>query len=188
MDERVMMEWIARVLRPWAEDAPAHIRPLLLLDSYRCHTTARVVDAIIGLGVDLIHIPAGCTCLCQPVDVGINKSFKNMLRNSWEQYLVDNQGAVDVRGRIPSPSREMLSEWIIDSLNGMRIEMVENAWRCRGFSYFDEEINENGVIDGIMAGAAEVEEAFGGGDDFIQHPNDNPDHFEEDGPAFIFNA
>ena len=147
MDESVMLDWIARVLRPWAEEAPAHIRPIVILDSYRCHTTTDRVRAEINrLGVDLIHIPAGCTCLCQPVDVGINKPFKNTLRNRWEDYLLGNQGALDVGGRIPSPSRETLADWIINSQSEIGVETVENAWKSRAFSFFDEENNGNDVI------------------------------------------
>jgi len=161
MDESVMLNWITHVLRPWAETAPAHIRPLLLLDSYSCHTTECVVAAINSLGVDLIHIPAGCTCLCQPVDVGINKPFKNRLKNRWEQYLLENQGAADARGRIPSPSREVLAGWIIDSLSGMEVEMVQNAWKYHGFSFFDDNNNGNDVMDGIMAENLDDEELLG---------------------------
>ena len=50
--------------------------PVLILDSYRCHMMASVVHRIQDLGVEVIHIPGGCTSLCQPVDVGLNKPFK----------------------------------------------------------------------------------------------------------------
>ena len=32
--------------------------------------------AIQELGVEVIHIPGGCTGLLQPLDVGVNKPFK----------------------------------------------------------------------------------------------------------------
>ena len=38
---------------------------------------ALVVEAVQELGVEVEHIPGGCTGLCQPVDVGVNKPFKN---------------------------------------------------------------------------------------------------------------
>ena len=39
MDSVVMLKWIETVLKPFVTDTvvPAGIRPLLLLDSYRCH-------------------------------------------------------------------------------------------------------------------------------------------------------
>ena len=44
---------------------------------------AGVVTRIKNLGVKVVHIPGGCTSLCQPVDIGVNsKLFKNRLRSS----------------------------------------------------------------------------------------------------------
>ncbi len=68
MDERVMIAWVDEMLKPYVANAPKHIIPLLILDSYRCHIS--VVQRIQELGVEVRHIPGGCTSLCQPVDVG----------------------------------------------------------------------------------------------------------------------
>ena len=76
MDERVMLLWVEKVLKPYVEGAPEGIIPILFLDSYTCHMMSSVVNSIQVLGVGVGHIPGGCTYLCQPVDVGINKPFK----------------------------------------------------------------------------------------------------------------
>jgi hypothetical protein len=46
-------------LKPYVEDAPEHIQPLLLLDSYKCHTMASVTGNIKALGVQIEIIPGG---------------------------------------------------------------------------------------------------------------------------------
>ena len=46
MDERVMLLWVEKVLKPYVESAPEGIVPLLLLDSYGCHVMASVVNEI----------------------------------------------------------------------------------------------------------------------------------------------
>ena len=62
--------------------------------SYRHHhhhvlgLISSVVDAIQELGVEVEHIPGGCTCLCQPVDVGINKPFKKHIRDLWQTWMM----------------------------------------------------------------------------------------------------
>ena len=38
-----------------------------------------VVQRIQELGVEVQHIPGGCTSLCQPVNVGFNKPFKDRI-------------------------------------------------------------------------------------------------------------
>ena len=51
MDERVMKMWIQLVLKPHVKTAPPDIHPFLLLDSYRCHMMATIVDEIRELGI-----------------------------------------------------------------------------------------------------------------------------------------
>ncbi len=83
MDDTGMRTWICEVLKPYVEDAPKHIQPLLLLDSYKCHTMASVTGSIEALGVQIEIIPGGCTGLCQPVDAGIGKPLKSRARHLW---------------------------------------------------------------------------------------------------------
>jgi hypothetical protein len=85
MDEEAMIVWVDRVLQPHIETAPPGVMHILLLDSYRCQMMASVMSKIQDLGVQVQHIPGGCTSLCQPVDIGVNKPFKNRLCSKWEK-------------------------------------------------------------------------------------------------------
>ena len=79
MDEAVMVAWVDEVLAPYVAKAPENVVPLLILDSYHCHMMGSVIQQIQELGVEVQHIPGGCTFLCQPVDVGFNKPFKDRI-------------------------------------------------------------------------------------------------------------
>jgi hypothetical protein len=70
MDEEGMIVWVKEVLAPYVATAPDHVVPILILDMYQCHMMSSVVQMIQELGVEVQHIPGGCTSLCQPVDVG----------------------------------------------------------------------------------------------------------------------
>ncbi len=50
---------------------------------------ASVVSRIVELDIKVIYIPGGCTGLCQPLDVGVNRSFKARCHWMWEEWLVD---------------------------------------------------------------------------------------------------
>jgi len=76
MDEEMMHKWIDLVLVPWRQETMLGIVPLLILDAYRIHMMGTFVNPIQSLGIEVIHIPLGCTYLCQPVDIGINKMIK----------------------------------------------------------------------------------------------------------------
>ena len=79
MDEQVMLQWVEQILKPYVDTAPEDVVPILFLESYRCHIMAFVVNQIQALGVEVEHIPSGCTYLRQPVDIGINKPYKKHL-------------------------------------------------------------------------------------------------------------
>ena len=76
MDKAMMNVWIDLVLIPWRNTRDPNVVPLLVLDSYRVHMMGSIVNHIQALGIEVQHIPGGCTYLCQPVDVGINHSIK----------------------------------------------------------------------------------------------------------------
>jgi hypothetical protein len=133
MDERVMHLWIERILKPYIDQAPPGIVPLLLLDTYRCHMTKSTVNAIKDLGVEVEHIPGGCFSLCQPVDVGVNKPFKSRLRKLWEEWMISTGLH---QGKFDPPTRKHIAEWCSTSCRDLPAQMVRNAWPHGMYSYY----------------------------------------------------
>jgi hypothetical protein len=88
MDEVCMIAWVNKVLGPYVATAPDDVVLLLILNSYLCHMMALVVQMIQELGVEVKHIPRGCTTLCQPVNVGFNKPFKDHMRRQWTLWMM----------------------------------------------------------------------------------------------------
>jgi hypothetical protein len=133
MDERCMLLWVEKVLKPYVDSAPDGIVPLLFLDSYRCHMMNTVVHKIQELGVEVEHIPGGCTSLCQPVDIGVNKPFKNRLRERWETWMM-----IDglLLGTTAPPPRETITEWVEEACLDMSEELLQNAWLHHDYSFF----------------------------------------------------
>jgi hypothetical protein len=115
--------------------APEGIVPYLALDSYRCHMMKSVVNAIQDLGVEVEHIPGGCTGLCQPLDVGVNKPLKKLVREQWEDWMLEEGLGTD--GRSIQPTRELVVHWTIDAWMNLKNTTTYNAWRKEGFSWFD---------------------------------------------------
>jgi hypothetical protein len=83
MDEEVMIAWVIKVLALYTATAPDHVIPVLILNMYLCHMMALVVKMIQELGVEVQHIPGGCTSLCQPVEISFNKLFKDCMQRQW---------------------------------------------------------------------------------------------------------
>ena len=128
-----MIQLVDEILAPHIELCPSGIIPLLALDSYRCHMMASVVHRIQILGVEIEHIPGGCTGLCQPLDVGLNKPLKSYIKREWNDWMLD-EGVVD--GTAVCPPRELIVEWTIDSWWRLKEEHIKKAWRHGEYSWF----------------------------------------------------
>jgi hypothetical protein len=132
MDEAVMVAWVDKVLVPYVATAPDNVVSLLILDSYQCHMMASVVQMIQELGVGVKHIPGGCTSLCQPVDVGFHKPFKDRVRQTWQSWMI----AEGVVHSTPSlPTRLDVATWVANAMAEMKREggIIRNAWRKTGY-------------------------------------------------------
>ena len=92
-----------------------------------------VVNVIQDLGVEVEHIPGGCTSLCQPVDIGINKPFKAFLRKAWEKWMVDK----GIRcGTTSPPTRELIAKWAVYAKDQIKETHIRNVWRYEPYSWF----------------------------------------------------
>jgi transposase-like protein len=171
MDETVMLQWVEQVLRPHVEqNVPAGIHPILLLDSYRCHMMASVVNRIADLGVEVQHIPGGCTGLCQPIDVGIGKPLKSNIRHKWEEWMLEV--GVDSAVSRP-PMRGQLSQWIVGLLEELSQETIQNSWRHGEYSFFSPTVDDEEAEDE----ETEVEEERQGGGASIEEVGPEVDSF-----------
>ena len=104
MDESMMLLWIELCISPWKDTLPPQAVPLLILDSFCVHMMGPIVAKIQSMGFEVQHIPGGCTYLCHPIDVGMNKPIKNLVAEQWEDW-VDKEGIREGR-EMKTPSRE----------------------------------------------------------------------------------
>jgi hypothetical protein len=87
------------------------------------------------LGVEVQHIPGGCTSLCQPVDVGFNKPFKDRMRRQWINWMT-NEGVV--HGTTSPPARLDVAKWVHAAMLEMkgRGDIIQNAWKRHDYEWF----------------------------------------------------
>jgi hypothetical protein len=146
MDEQVMIRWVAEVLAPYVEGAPEEIVPVLFLDSYRAHMMASVVERIQALGIDVFHIPGGCTGLCQPVDVGFNKPFKTLMCKQWDEWMMSKWEQITAADNTPKPTRRIVSEWVLAAYDEFSPHVIRNSWTKKGYAWFDKRTEDPEVV------------------------------------------
>jgi hypothetical protein len=123
-----------------------------------------VVNAITALGVQVHHIPGGCTGLIQPVDVGINRPLKSKIRSMWEEWMIEEGIGY---GITRPPDRQRMAAWCISALESLNEDMIKNAWRHPEFGWFDAEEQGNvAAVDGQNMDQPELvlDDDHGGGE------------------------
>ena len=62
-------------------------------------------------------IPGGMTSLLQSLDVGVNKPFKDNLRQYWNKWMLDGNHTFTPSGCIRKYDPGQICHWILDSWN-----------------------------------------------------------------------
>lgn len=78
MDSKLMINYIDYFNNNRSRDPT-----MLVYDSFRGHLEESVKAKFHDNNIDLAVIPGGLTSICQPLDVAINKPFKDNLRKEW---------------------------------------------------------------------------------------------------------
>lgn len=106
MDEVIMKQWIKDIWQVYTKKKPS----LLFLDTFTAHLTSEVQDLFKKSNTTVIIIPGGCTSVLQPLDVSINKPFKDYLRRSWMEYMVDE---TERTKEVKPPTKQHIINWVI---------------------------------------------------------------------------
>ncbi len=177
-----MMLWIDQILGPYlvVNPPPPGIQLVILLDAYSCHMMALILNKISELGIEVIHIPGGCTGLCQPLNVGVNKPFNHRVHDLWEEWMTD---MLHKEGEISDTTCEEVADWtaiVYWQLMGSKI--LKNVWQKTGYDWFegmvDDNNNNNNGNDDNDTGDFDDKYDVGNGDEDKSDCNDEYDDNE----------
>jgi DDE superfamily endonuclease len=87
MDLDLMLQWIEHA---WKPSVTCLKVSYILLDCWTSHLTTAVKEVFENCNTELDLIPKGNTSKLQPMDVGINKPFKNSTSHQFSHWLVAN--------------------------------------------------------------------------------------------------
>jgi len=73
---------------------------MLVYDSFRGHLEESVKKKFHDSNIDLAVIPGGLTSICQPLDVAINKLFKDNLRKEWHLWMANGGAGKTAAGNL----------------------------------------------------------------------------------------
>ena len=92
-DEEKMHQWIDMVWMPFANRNNG--KKLLMMDTVNTHEVKGCTEKIESLNTILEWIPGGYTWKLQPLDVGVNKPFKDHMRQEYDDFMWDQYDTPD---------------------------------------------------------------------------------------------
>lgn len=124
MESKLVVDWANKVVKPYTQqNGPV----ILLLDEFSGHQTREVRDALIDADAFVVYIPGGYTWKLQVMDVGINKPFKDKVRDFYETWLIQQEN--------PKPTRDLVANWINDAFKNITQSTIHNTWRRIGIVF-----------------------------------------------------
>jgi hypothetical protein len=111
VDTTEMIKYIDMVLAPFMQN---HLgsRCLLILDNFSVHLSSLVREKLSSLNIDPLYVPSGMTGFLQPLDISVNKPFKDELKSLYTQWLMSRVEPGIEDPRRPKPRRENIVDWI----------------------------------------------------------------------------
>ncbi|CAI7827898.1 unnamed protein product [Closterium sp. NIES-54] len=109
---------------------------MLVLDSYRGHLTKEVKARFAALTIVPAVILAGCTADVQPLDVSVNKSFKESVRQQYQSWFeadgMNTLTPADERGH--KPPSEVVLKWISWAWKAVPADLIKISFLTCGIS------------------------------------------------------
>ena len=128
MDEAACLKWIKEV---WGL-RPGHLRnpkSLLVWDHFAAHLTDGVKQKVRQYNTNVAVIPGGLTGVLQPLDVSLNKPFKDGLRRRWKDWIGSGQQTFTKSNNMRAADLRLCATWVKESWDDIPKEMIIKSFK-----------------------------------------------------------
>ena len=137
MDRRLMVDYLRQVVFRYLQGRSG----ALVMDSFRAHFVDEVVEYMEDINLKAKAITPGYTSDLQPLDVVINKPFKNYMEDEWKVFISEPTTEADFTkgGNRKKPSYERILNMVGNSVKRLNDnpEMIKKVRIVKDFaSYF----------------------------------------------------
>ena len=127
----IINDWLDKIYLPYINKDPLLGSGLLIMDKASSHINEDIIEKCTGQFCDVSILPSGCTSILQPLDISINKPFKNALKEKYIRYCIDKGVAFSKVGK------EDIINWVGDIWFSDKIinkELIKNSFKVCGLS------------------------------------------------------
>jgi hypothetical protein len=130
MDANLMKKYVE-----YLNDIGLNKAPMLMVyDSFKGHLEESVKKKFHDNGFDLAVIPGGLTSICQPLDVAINKPFKDNLRKEWHFWMANGGAGLTTGGNLKRARLSDVCNWVKNSWENISSEMIIQSFKTCAIS------------------------------------------------------
>ena len=98
------------------------------------------------MGVTIIHFPGYCTGLCQPLDIGLNQSFKAFCHRMWKEWMTN---LIDEINKVHNAMHKEVSEWAAGVFwETIGSQILKKSWRRLGHDWLPGVVDPNDIVQG----------------------------------------
>ena len=127
MNEELVKDWLNTV---WSKvGGLSRNKSMLVWDSFRAHLSKPIRRTLQSLNTECAIIPGGMTGILQPLDVCINKPFKDRLRVKWQEWMITGEHTLTASGRTRKADLNVICGWIKEAWNDIPTEMIKTSFR-----------------------------------------------------------
>ena len=134
MDEDGMKIWFEKIWRR-RPGGLLQKKSLLVFDQFRAHLTKKTKNLAASSKTHLAVIPGGLTSQLQPLDVSINKPFKQAIREEWNKWMMNPADqSLTPTGRLRRPTIKQVCQWVLNAWDGIKQEVIKKSFKKTGIS------------------------------------------------------
>ena len=127
MDQGLVQDWLRTV---WSKvGGLTRKKSMLVWDSFRAHLSAPIRSTLKSLNTEPVVIPGGMTSMVQPLDVAINKPFKDRMRKKWQEWILADQHTFTASGRIRKVELTQICQWMYEAWEDIPNELIKKSFR-----------------------------------------------------------
>ena len=144
MSSELMQDYVNRIIKPYIDANKC----LLILDDFSAHKTDFAIQYMTSNNILPFLIPGGYTYCLQPLDVSINKPFKDKLRKLWKEWN-DTTSRFTKKGNKSKPTWQETISMVDVATTTINFKTIQNSFRHCGcyftsnFFKFKNELNRH---------------------------------------------
>jgi hypothetical protein len=111
-----------------------------MLDHYKCHLQKSFQENIYELGCEIEYIPAGYTCVLQPIDVGYKGPLKRRIKNFHSEWCIKHYQNLGPDDKFPIPCKRDIIDWVHKSMKEIDGVAIHNTFLSIGYYHPEDDM------------------------------------------------